>query len=171
MTITKNPWVLLCIAFGFVCISLGGSILFMDSSNSASDAPASEQFTIVTSRQYQMAFYLLKHDPEHKAYILLLPETSKELVEMLHGNFSRPLALVQQQSDLPYNVTLPPVRFVVVHEGMELGPMRACTPDGHECYNAKEFMDDYADVVQRTTIPSDFPNARTWVYEVKPYEN
>ncbi len=115
------------------------------------------EFTVVTTRLYQMAYHVRQHDMAQRAYVELVPEDKATFEQMLAGNFSTPK--MAQDMGVAYDVVRPPVQYVIIHEGLETGPLA-----GSADYNVKELMNAYGTL--ETTIPSRFPNSQTFVYRV-----
>lgn len=105
-----------------------------------------------------MSYNFLQQDIQRKAYVDFAPEKIQDLREMLNGNFKRPDYL-PIDSSINYNSTKPPVKYVVVHQGLETGPLR-----GVNDYNIKSFMDEYN--ATKTIIPSKYPNSETYIYKL-----
>ncbi len=117
--------------------------------------------TIITTRLYQMAYNVMKHDKERRAYIELIPEKKEELERMLQGKFQKPALLEELQAKVEFETARPKVQYVVIHEKLETGPLK-----GLADYNLLEFMNNYENSTLVKTIDSPFPNSRTWIYQL-----
>lgn len=117
-----------------------------------------EEVTVITTRVYQMSYQFLLQDTNRKAYIEFASQESDKLREMIKGNFGRPEYL-PSESQISYNSTRPPVKYVVVHQGLETGPLK-----GVSDYDLNEFMKEYN--TTKTTISSKYPNAETYIYKI-----
>ncbi|HLF54670.1 MAG TPA: glycosyltransferase family 39 protein [Candidatus Nanoarchaeia archaeon] len=117
------------------------------------------EFTVITSRVHQMAFEFIRQDKNRKAYVELIPEKQEQLKEMLQGIFRTPELL--EESNIEYETTRPKVRYVVIHEKLETGPLK-----GLADYNIPEFLNNYENATLVKTIDSPFPNSRTWIYQI-----
>ena len=106
-----------------------------------------------------MAFFIMKHDPEHRAYVELAPQDKATFERMLAGNFSTPTLL--ENTTLPYSNERPAVRYVVVNEKLETGPLRESAD-----YNLRTTLEHTPTTHLITIINSPFPNSKTWIYEV-----
>lgn len=118
------------------------------------------EFTVITTRAYQMAFFVMKQDTERRAYIELAPESKKQFEQMLGGNFSTP-SLIEGNTQFSYSTKRPPVRYVVVHEKLETGPLR-----GIADYSLPEELKRDPRAHLAATIDSPFQNSQTWIYAI-----
>lgn len=119
--------------------------------------PAGE-FTVITTRVYQMSYQFLLQDTNRRAYVEFAPQESEKLREMIKGNFGRPEYL-PSESQISYNSTRPPLKYVVVHQGLETGPLK-----GASDYDLHSVMKEYNST--KITIPSKYPNAETYIYKI-----
>ncbi len=117
-------------------------------------------FTIITTRTYQMAFHIMKYDDQKRVYVERASQSREEFEQALKGNFTVP-KLLEGNENIRYDTERPPVQYVVVHEKTETGPLRE-TAD----YNLLEFLDNYKPARLVKIIDSEFPDSRTWVYEL-----
>ena len=113
-------------------------------------------FTVITTRLYQMSFSILKFDKNRRAYVELVPEKKEDFERLLQGTVETPELAKNAAWEFPLD--RPPVRFVIVHQNLETGPLK-----GSADYDVREFMDSYENA-SRVTIESSFPGAATWVY-------
>ncbi|MBS3125075.1 glycosyltransferase family 39 protein [Candidatus Woesearchaeota archaeon] len=116
-------------------------------------------FTVITTRVYQMAFAVMRRDIERRAYVEMVPFNQTSFTTMLEGNFSTPELLAG--TSLPYPTSRPPVRYVIVHEELETGALQ-----GTADYNVRDYLEHYPHANLAKIIPSAFPNATTWIYSI-----
>ncbi|RMD57847.1 phospholipid carrier-dependent glycosyltransferase [Candidatus Woesearchaeota archaeon] len=118
---------------------------------------AKGDFTIITTRLYETAFFFISKDKQKRAYLELAPEKKAEFEKMLKTGYAEPIV----GKHLPYPKDRPPVKYVIVHENLETGPIK-----GNSDYNLKDTLDkaDWAKLAH--TINSRWPNSKTWIYEV-----
>ncbi len=114
-------------------------------------------FTVLTTRQYETAFFLQEHDVQQRAFIQLLPEKKQDAEALLTGRPRTSALLEATQIRLP--VQQPPVKYLVVHELLETGPLK-----GLADYNLLDFAKEHGTL--ETIIPSRHPNSRTWVFRI-----
>lgn len=112
-------------------------------------------FTIVTSRQYEMAFPLIASKGHKRAYIELIPENEEDASFVLENGYNKPTV----GKNLDYPTKRPEVKFVVLHETLEHGPLN----DLENHYSIPEFLRVQGWTVEKT-IHSKHENSKTWIY-------
>lgn len=117
------------------------------------------EVTIITTRLYQMAYNIMKHDKERRVYVELLPEKQEQLQEMLSGRFGVPEQI--KGKSVEYNAVRPRTAYVIVHQYLETGPLKEIAD-----YNAIEFLENHPGTELEITIASKYPNSTTWIYRV-----
>lgn len=116
-------------------------------------------FTVITSRQYQMAFFFLKNDKEKRVYVELLPEKEELLKEVIKTGFNKPEF---STGSFSYPKNRPSVRYIVVHERLETGPLSDIAD-----YDARVFLDSYPRAKLDKILVGTLPNSKTWIYKVE----
>ncbi|HLC32726.1 MAG TPA: glycosyltransferase family 39 protein [Candidatus Nanoarchaeia archaeon] len=118
------------------------------------------EFTVITTRVYQMAFSALKKDESRRMYIEMAPFVKAQFLAMLDGNFSTP-PTIEGNERVSYSTTRPKVAYVVVHERLETGALRDIAD-----YNLLDLLNNYPNATLVQTLDSRFPNSRTWIYAI-----
>jgi hypothetical protein len=117
-------------------------------------------FTIITTRVYQIAFNVMMQDTERRVYVEMAPFKKDRLLSMIQGDFTTPELL--HGKAIPYSTKRPPVAYVVVHERLETGALRE-TAD----YNLVDTLNAHPRASLVRVIDSPFPNSRTWIYSIQ----